>query len=207
MTLKMYWDPLAGRLGIPAGLSGPVHLALLACYGSRDRHYHNLNHLAALLEDISQHPDVWEDRDSAELAAWFHDAVYDPLRPDNEAQSARMAGEQLAAWGLPPARLARIQRLILATRHLDEAPEDPDEALLRDLDLAVLGGTPDAYQAYAGAIRREYSVVPEAAYRAGRSQVLARFLARTAIYRTQACQDRYEAAARRNLAWELDSLR
>jgi predicted metal-dependent HD superfamily phosphohydrolase len=207
MTLKMYWDPLAGRLGILPALSEPVHLALLACYGSRERHYHNLNHLAALLEEIAQQPDAWQDRDSAELAAWFHDAVYDPLRPDNEAQSARMAAAQLASWGLPPAQLARVQRLILATRHLDEAPEDPDEALLRDLDLSVLGGTHEAYQAYAGAIRREYSMVPEPAYRAGRSQVLAAFLARAAIYRTQACHDRYEAAARQNLAWELGTLR
>ena len=61
--------------------------------------------------------------------------------------------------------------------------------------------------AYAAAIRREYTAVPEAAWRLGRAQVLDRFLARPRLYQTDLFHDRLEAAARANLAAEAAGLR
>ena len=38
---------------------------------------------------------------AAQLAAWYHDAVYDPKAKDNEARSAELAERELGALGLP----------------------------------------------------------------------------------------------------------
>jgi predicted metal-dependent HD superfamily phosphohydrolase len=147
-----------------------------------------------------------DDFTALQLAAWFHDAVYDPRAADNEARSAAYATASLAALKLPPAQISSVERLILATRsHLAE-PGDHDAHVLLDADLAILGSEPEQYDAYAHAIRQEYGWVPETEYRYGRGQVLAQFLARDRIYYTQAMTTLYEQAARRNLQRELTHL-
>ena len=75
-----------------------------------------------------------------------------------------------------------------------------DCALFLDMDLAILGSAPAAFDAYEQAVRREYDWVSEPQWIAGRRAVLAGFLARPAIYATAAFRATHEAAARRNLA-------
>ena len=119
-----------------------------------------------------------EHHDALVLAILFHDAVYDATRKDNEAASARLARLHLTDLGVAPGMIARVEALILATRHGGEAAaDDHDMALLVDLDLAILAATPERYAAYAAAIRREYAHVPEDQFRTGRAAVLTGFLA------------------------------
>lgn len=75
-----------------------------------------------------------------------------------------------------------------------------------DLDLAVLGAPRAIYDAYAAAIRREYAMVPDAAWRTGRAGVLDRFLDRPRLYQTGHFHERLESAARANLADEAAAL-
>ncbi len=134
-----------------------------------------------------------------EIALWFHDAVYDPRRDDNEARSAEWAGLILRREGIDELAVLRVQDLILATRHRTP-PRTADEELLLDVDLAILGSDAARFARYDEGIRKEYSWVPENDYHAARSQVLQGFLERDPIYRTDAMRERYEKSARWNLA-------
>ncbi|PNW74159.1 hypothetical protein CHLRE_13g587650v5 [Chlamydomonas reinhardtii] len=82
-----------------------------------------------------------------------------------------------------------------------------DAALLLDADLSALGGSPQAYAAYAADIRAEYQPhYGAAAYAAGRCRVLRGFLQRPELYFTSRGRSQHEAAARANLAAELAEL-
>ena len=172
---------------------------LLERWREPHRHYHTVEHLAAMLAIVGERPAV-------ELAAWFHDAVYDPRAGDNEEASAALAERELGAAGAPPAQVAEIARLVRLTATHDPAPGDRGGALLCDADLAILAADPARYDAYAAAVRQEYAHVPEDAFRAGRAAVLRRLLDRDALYLTVPERARWEAAARANVARELSAL-
>ncbi|HVF32843.1 MAG TPA: hypothetical protein VM933_07390 [Acidimicrobiales bacterium] len=168
--LRRRWDGLAARIGI---LDDGLFDELVARYGEPHRRYHTVEHLAAVVEGV----EGAGGSDAAVLAAWFHDAVYDPRAAPgaNERASADLAVSTLRARGAPTGLVERVAALVLAT--VDHAPpSDPaladDAAVLVAADLAVLGAPPDEYDRYAAAIREEYGFVPDGAYRAGRAQVL-----------------------------------
>jgi predicted metal-dependent HD superfamily phosphohydrolase len=180
--------------------------ALVAAYSEPHRAYHTLAHIAAVLATLDTLRERATDWLALELAAWFHDVVYDPRRADNEAQSAAVATRTLAGLGLPVRLIGRVAVLILQTQTHDPAPGDPDAPLLLDADLAILGAAPAEYARYTAAIRQEYAWVPDADYRAGRAAVLRRFLARPRLYHTDRLFHTLEAPARRNLTGEIATL-
>jgi predicted metal-dependent HD superfamily phosphohydrolase len=85
-------------------------------------------------------------------------------------------------------------------------PTDSVACALLDADLAILGSSPADYDAYALAVRQEYSAVSDDSWRTGRSRVLSSLLERDNLFLTSAGRDRWEATSRRNLARELESL-
>lgn len=202
--LRARWDALWARLG-GAGDPAPVYDELEARWGEPHRAYHTPDHLRHCLAELDGEPAAGDDRDAVELALWFHDAVYEPRAKDNEERSAALL-RRLLAGRVPPVRVGRAAELVLATRHDQPAPGDPDGRLIVDVDLAILGAPPDRYARYEAAIRREYAWLPAPLWRRGRRQVLERFLGRGTIYLTPAFRARYESAARRNLRAALDAL-
>jgi predicted metal-dependent HD superfamily phosphohydrolase len=89
----------------------------------------------------------------------------------------------------------------------DRGPAAPaDVALVRDIDLSVLGSPRRRYRRYERNIRREYAWVPWDEYRARRGALLRGFLDRQAIYATEPFRARYDGRARRNLRWALRRL-
>ena len=72
--------------------------------------------------------------------------------------------------------------------------------------LAILGAPAEVYAAYARAVRAEYAHVPDAAFAVGRGAVLTALLDRPQLFRTPRGARLWEAAARANLAAELDRL-
>lgn len=183
----------------------PIASDLLTRWSERHRHYHNLDHLDHCLSGLNTHRKLADDAPALQIALWFHDAVYDPRAPDNEIRSAALAREVLNRANVSSDRVDHIEKLILATR-THESDGSTDTALLLDLDLAILGSSPDAYLRYAEAIRREYAWVPEAEYREKRAAVLQRFLGRVALFLTPPFHQRYEVEARQNLATEIARL-
>ncbi|WP_369358135.1 hypothetical protein [Streptomyces sp. cg2] len=176
---------------------------LLRRWAEPQRRYHTTDHLTAVLDRIDELAAHAEDLPAVQLAAWFHDAVYRPDRSENEERSAALAERALPELGVPKARTAEVARLVRLTVTHDPAPDDRDGAVLCDADLAVLAGTPDAYAAYAAAVRAEYGFVPDPDFRAGRAAVLRQLLALPRLFRTPTGHDRWEAPARHNLATEL----
>jgi len=202
----------AGRQGTtgrpePAdGAAEAVGRELLARWAEPHRSYHGLDHLRAVLDVVDAHAATADDAAAVRLAAFVHDAVYDPRRDDNEARSAALAERVLPGIGVPPLRTAAVVRLVRLTAAHHPLPGDRDGALLCDADLAVLARDPEAYAAYAAGVRAEYAHVPEEAFRAGRAQVLRRLLGLPALYRVPALHEAWEQRARANLRAELAAL-
>ncbi|MEU9604967.1 hypothetical protein [Streptomyces sp. NPDC048057] len=193
-----------------AGAPGPDPLPyaedLLARWAEPQRRYHTTAHLAAVLthvDALAAHADA---PDLVRLAAWFHDAVYLPERSENEERSARLAERALTEAGLEGAAVAEVARLVRLTVTHAPAPDDANGAVLCDADLAVLASPPDAYAAYAAAVREEYGFVPSAAFRRGRSEVLRHLLSLDRLFHTPHGTHVWERPARANLTSELTRL-
>jgi predicted metal-dependent HD superfamily phosphohydrolase len=185
-------------------ISEPVRAELVRVYAAPGRHYHDLRHVEALLGLAHTSADAIADQDAVEAAIWFHDAIYDTRRHDNEDRSADLAMARLAGTAAAD-RIARIAAMIVATAghrvpDFADAGAAQDCGLFLDMDLAILGALPADFEAYETAVRREYDWVTEPQWRAGRREVLTGFLARPAIYATARFRASHEEAARRNLA-------
>jgi len=193
------WQELGAR-GAEA-----LHAELLVRYAEPHRVYHTQQHLTeclALFDDVRSNA---ERPAEIEIALWFHDAIYDVHRHDNEAQSAGWARKALLQAGAVAEVADRVAALVLATRH-SVAPQTADEQLLVDIDLAILAAAPARFAEYEAQIRREYAFVPELVFKEKRVAILAGFLARPALYATQAMRHRFEATARRNVSAAIGSL-
>jgi predicted metal-dependent HD superfamily phosphohydrolase len=188
----------------------PLKRELFALYQVEGRHYHNLAHIEAMLALAIHYQASLHDPEAVEAAIWFHDAIYDSRAKDNEAKSAALAEKKLASR-TDPQRLGRVTAMIIATAthelpHFDDENAVRDAALFLDMDLAILGATHDAFDAYEQAVRREYGWVEEPMWRAGRGAVLKNFLARPHIFHTEEFRQRFEPQARQNMARSLKAL-
>ena len=196
------WAALAGD----SPTSRTEWAAVVAAWSQPHRRYHDLAHLAAVLGLVAGLDTAAADPDAVRLAAWYHDVVYDPHRDDNEAASADRARAGLRGL-VPDPRVEEVARLVLVTAGHDPAPGDRDGAVLCDADLAVLAGPPDAYAAYASAVREEYGHLSDEEFTAGRIAVLERLLALPTLYRLPAVAPEWTPRARANLRAELALLR
>ena len=192
-------------------LSAPfrkLHLGLpdfepiLNAYHSEDRHYHNWQHVEATFDALKLHG---FDSPEAEIALMYHDVVYDTHAANNEAESAHWAERDLIKLGASAQTIELVTLAIQVTDHKSPITH-PIQAQLADVDLSILGVNALAYRAYADAIRKEYSWVPERDYWMGRSTFLSRLLEKPTLYHTQECRDHYAATASINLRVEVAEL-
>ncbi|GIE97947.1 hypothetical protein Ari01nite_54120 [Paractinoplanes rishiriensis] len=180
---------------------------LLSRWSEPQRHYHTVAHLTAVLDVVDRFAGLAPHPDRVRLAAWMHDAVYDPraLGDANERDSAEFAAGLLATLGVPDEAITEVARLVNLTAGHATDDKDPDGELLCDADLAILASDDEAYQAYVTAIRREYAHVPDEDFQAGRARVLTALLELPSIYRLPPLREAWEAKARANLERELKS--
>ena len=197
--LKHRWLWLADSNGIANAAN--IWNRLNAGYTDGGRHYHNWAHIDDCLAKFDRLRELANDHLAVELAIWFHDAIYDSRRSDNEEQSAVLAESCLRSLQSSD----RVMEMIRGSSHA-LPPKDHDGALLCDIDLSILGAESARYDHYAKTIRKEYDWVNAVDYRAGRSKVLNSFLARSVIYSNPECSELWEAEARTNIKRELDSL-
>jgi predicted metal-dependent HD superfamily phosphohydrolase len=196
-ALRERFTALARHLGA-SGDAATLADALLADYGEPRRAYHGTAHLIDCLARLDEASASGPTRDRVEAALWYHDAVYDSRADDNEERSAERAHRELTAVGVESAVATDVARLVRLTDHRSH-PDDPAGRLVCDIDLSILGRSPQEFDAYDAAIRAEYAWVPEDRYRAARRQVLDGLLRRDPIYQTEQFRRRYERQARANL--------
>lgn len=186
------WD----RLGLPAALRDD----LLTRWSEPHRHYHDVRHLAQCLAALGE---LGGSDPVVQLAAWFHDAVYDGVPGRDEEASAELAERALSPM-LPADDVAAVAALVRMTA--THSPTDTRGALLSDADLSILGQIPGRYHVYVRDVRLDYAHVDDDAWRAGRSQVLRGLLATDPLFRTAEGRRRWESRARSNLSAELARL-
>lgn len=201
--LHSQWLATWRALGAVASAPDPaLYQALTKRYEEPQRKYHTLQHLQECFASLPEIRHLATHPAEVEMALWFHDAIYDVMRHDNEEQSARWASTGLQAAGVAADSVQRIHDLILATRH-SAVPQGMDAAILVDVDLAILGAPPARFAEYEQQIRAEYAHIPDFLFRPKRGKILRGFLERPRIFNTQEFFERYEQVARRNIAASL----
>src|SRR5882724_783363 len=114
-------------------IAGKLRDELVRAYAAPERHYHNLTHIEAMLSLMRRFEDALSDPQSVEAAIWFHDAVYDTRRHDNEEKSADLAVDRLKQTTTGE-RSARIAAMIRATAS-HELPDFSSPETVRDCAL------------------------------------------------------------------------
>jgi predicted metal-dependent HD superfamily phosphohydrolase len=182
-----------------------LHRDVLARYSEPHRHYHTQQHLAECFEKVQEIIALADHPAEVHVGLWFHDAIYDTRRHDNEQRSADWARAAARELGADAESAQRIHDLIMFTRH-SAAPAGIDAQVLVDADLSILGAQPVRFQEYETQVRYEYEWVPDAIFRSTRAKILKALLGRPHLYCTAQFQERFEARARRNLQLSLESL-
>ncbi|MGZ4438029.1 MAG: HD domain-containing protein [Oryzihumus sp.] len=191
--------PLDCHLGLRDGLR--------AVYADPARGYHDQQHLAEVLARVSDLL-VHEPGDPVAigLAAWYHDAVYEGAR-DDEERSALLAESELADAGVAGGLVAEVARLVRLTATHDPGRDDANGRVLCDADLAILAAEPERYDAYVLGVRRDFAHVPDDDFARGRAAVLTDLQGRATLFHTRTARTQWEERARANIAAELSSLR
>ena len=192
-------------LGLGATPDEALFGRLLDAYREPQRHYHTLQHLSECIALLEPALPLAEHAGEVEFALWFHDAVYEIGRHDNELVSAQWASRAALELGGDPASAARIDALVMATLHAAE-PATRDAQLLVDVDLCILGASSDRFDQYEVQVRAEYADVPDEIFRPRRRALLQTFLARPMIYGTPHFRALREGAARDNLKRSIAAL-
>lgn len=184
------------------GLGAEDLFALLSrCYGEPGRHYHTLAHVRHCLEQLDEVRDRLDDPDAAELALWFHDAVHDPERDDNELRSALLFEERVGIY-LPTPRADCIHAMIMATVHDGAFGNGNDTLYVADIDLSGLAAPRPEFLQAAALLDRECGHSAGSGFQIGSERFFRRLLSTPGIYRTEYFRTSCEGRARRNIeAW------
>ena len=184
---------------------------LRARHAESHRVYHDQAHIDAMLRGLHENRQVFARPDAVEVAVWFHDAVYDPAATDNEARSAELLFGKLT--GLADAALLERASVMIRATAIHVVPSGiasdlaRDASFFLDLDLAVLGAEPTAYDAYEQGIAAEYVPVHgEVRFRAGRQVFLQTMLARPRFFLTDEAHGRFNEPARANMRRAISTL-
>jgi predicted metal-dependent HD superfamily phosphohydrolase len=204
--LRRRWDALFREYDADKGDVEELYQQLVRLYSAGGRAYHNLSHIRSLLDLSDTFRDRIQNYQALSFAIWFHDAIYNTRKKDNEELSAKFAVKSIGRFKVSVDTLALICEMILATREHQNQGSSEDIDLFLDLDLSILGSEEQVYRCYAQAIRKEYWWAPGFLYNERRKKVLMSFLERESIYLTREMVDRFEEQARRNIRREIESL-
>ena len=176
-----------------------------AAYHDDSRYYHTLKHLQFVYNELLPLKQNIHDWDSVLFALFYHDIIYIPTRPDNELKSAELAKDRLESIHLPLIQIEKCMQMILATK--DHVISDEDEInLFTDADLSILGSSRSVYAEYCHNVRKEYAVLPDSIYNAGRNTFLQKLINMPVIFKTEHFYRKYEKTVRENIEYELNVL-
>ena len=207
------WWELCKKLGVrDNNLISETFSILVSRYSEPHRHYHDLSHVAHCLEELKDARHLCKNPDAVEMALWFHDAVYDVRRDDNESCSAILCTNSLMSMGLSKDAkfILQAHAMILFTMH-KELPIY-DAQFVVDIDLSSLGASPEIFDENTEKIFLEYHEgrgLTREEYNAGRVKFIEGMLPpnRPYIYSTEFFKQKHEAQAQENLNRVLRNLK
>lgn len=193
-SMKPRWDSLCQKLSIPSiGFN-----EITNHYSESHRFYHNLNHINHCLNEFALVKSSLHIPEAVELAIWFHDIVYTIGNNDNEEKSAQIAKNFCQKNISTRAFAHQVESHILATKHVSLS-ENLDSQYLADIDMSILGQSPDVFDRYETQIRQEFiPYFSSSDYQNGRTNFFISLLDRP-IYSTDFFRDKYESVARQNI--------
>jgi predicted metal-dependent HD superfamily phosphohydrolase len=198
------WQAMWKGLGVDAG-DEALYRELIDKYSEAHRKYHTVRHLDECLDGLNEIRSLAVHAHEIEIALWFHDAIYDVTRHDNEERSAAWIQNAALSRGLPVEVANRLHALVMVTKH-NAIPTDTDSKLLVDIDLSILGAEPARFDEYERQIRAEYAWVEEELFRTERRRILEQLIARPRLFNSEHFFLRCESQARSNLQRSLDAL-
>jgi predicted metal-dependent HD superfamily phosphohydrolase len=204
---EKYWTPLEGRHKIGAWE------ALDAGYTESHRAYHTWEHVARLLEKLSEFSDLSTRSDIIAVSVFWHDVVYRTQsqdgspRPDYE--NVRDSGELFRQYTLLNKSDAdAVYDLITATADRLQARAEKqyyagfadDLDLFLDLDLSSLASPWEEFVEDLARIRTEFSWAPEVVFCLSQLRILENFAKEdVGLYRRAETSEQWRNAAITNL--------
>lgn len=176
-----------------------VHRRLLDGYAEPWRHYHTFDHIRHCLAMFDTCRDRIDDPDAVELAVWFHDVIFEPGNPDNEALSAELYAELSDTVHSSRTR-TQVHRLIMATRHNGDALHDEDAKYMVDIDLSSFGLPWDVFLRDSENLRREAGDLSDTEFYQKAIGFHDYLQARERFFQTDFFAERFESRARKNIA-------
>lgn len=168
---------------------------------SEGRHYHTMEHIDEMLT-LADEAGITSP--VIDAAIWFHDAVYEAGSKHNEDLSAELAEQFMPRLNLSQTEQARVTAMIIASR--EHRSKNAEIQPFLDLDMAILGASPERYQRYAADVRQEFAHVSDWNFALGRKHFLKGCLRRKQLYLTPWFSERFEAQARENIKAEIEGL-
>lgn len=210
-------------------ISDKTRKFLLKELHKKHRHYHTYSHVCHVLETLEGMKDKFGNFRAAELAAEFHDVIYevDEAYDNNEINSCRVFLEKIEEDNPhlldvdvedPQYRTVYLALIMIGCTHghtLDRIKdrkkfsevEIEDIKMFLDADLRIFAERSDRFNDFEDGIRKEFSHYDDdEIYNHGRVKVLQSFLNRPKIYFSEVGKD-WEETARSNLQRLIDELK
>ena len=204
---RQHWGSLMKRIGNTKPRSPEnLYQNILKKYSEPHRVHYTLEHVVSMLDELNTiPPELYENKETIEIAIWWHKSMYEVGSPDrphvdsNEKYSAtigrvtcRQLGKSTASW------TSKVEGMILCTKH-EALPKTNDERIISDLYHAILGKSPEEFARYENAIRKEYAWMKDAQYKKVRIATLRELLNKEHMYHTELFRNKYKAQAIKNL--------
>jgi predicted metal-dependent HD superfamily phosphohydrolase len=204
---EKYWMPMEGKHKTGAWD------ALDASYTESHRAYHTWEHVAGLLEKLSEFSDLSTRSDIIAVSVFWHDVVYRTQNQDGsprpDYENVRDSGELFRQYTLlNKSDSDAVHDLIMATaNHLQARAEKQcyagfagDLDLFLDLDLSSLAAPWEEFVEALARIRSEFSWAPEIVFCTIQLQILEKFAKEDVrLYRRAETSEKWRDAARANL--------
>lgn len=143
---------------------------LLSMWNESHRHYHNLNHLNDLIEQINENKGKFSEKEYEKLmlTALFHDCVYEPTSSTNEEDSAKFLIE--CAVDKSNSDILDVKQMILDTK-THQSTTNLSESF-NHYDMSIVERDFDQLLEWETGISEEFSVFPKEQYKESRIKFL-----------------------------------
>ena len=142
---------------------------LLAMWNESHRHYHNLDHLNDLINQINENKSKYSQKEYEKLiiASLFHDCIYEPSKNDNEEKSAQFF--ESCVVDKSDRDMQEIKQIILDTKTHQATIQLSEK--FNQLDMSIVERDFDQLLKWERGIKEEFKVYGEK-YKDGRLKFL-----------------------------------